>query len=76
MLAIPSATFQVCLLKKHFGWLEHICSPYLAGIYGNILTGFVLASSGSWFAVFGIAIAHWVVGLGIYTAWASAEEVF
>ena len=53
-----------------------MCSPDLAGIYGNILTGFVLASSGSWFAVFGIAIAHWVVGLGIYTAWASAEEVF
>ena len=65
----------VCL--KNFAWVGlHVVSPDLAGIYGNILTGFVLASSGSWVAVFGIAIAHWVVGLGIYTAWSSADEVF
>ena len=68
-------TFQVCLKNTALVGV-HVVSPDLAGIYGNILTGFVLASSGSWFAVFGIAIAHWVVGLGIYTAWASAEEVF
>ena len=32
---------------------------FSAGIYGNLLTGWVLSSSGSWVMVFGIAIVHW-----------------
>jgi hypothetical protein len=32
---------------------------FSSGIYGNLLTGWVLSSSGSWVMVFGIAIVHW-----------------
>ena len=49
----------------------------IPGIYGNLLTGWVLSiSSGSWPLVFAIAIIHWVVGAVIYTVWASAKEIF
>lgn len=49
----------------------------IPGIYGNIVTGFVLSSTGgSWPLVFSIAILHWVAGAMIYTAWASTDEIF
>ena len=47
----------------------------IPGIYGNLLTGWVLQCSGSWFAVFAIAIVHWIVGAGFYVACSSAEPM-
>ena len=43
---------------------------------GNLLTGWVLDQTGSWGAVFGLAIAHWIVGGVIYQRWAGVDAIF
>lgn len=49
----------------------------IPGIYGNLLTGWVLsATGGSWVIVFSVAILHWVAGAVVYTGWASTDEIF
>ena len=47
----------------------------LPGIYGNAVTGFILGHFHSWPLVFMVAVAHWVVGLGVYLALADTDTI-
>jgi hypothetical protein len=47
----------------------------LPGAYGNSLTGFVLSTTNSWPAVFGVAIGHWTVGALVFLRWSSVDRV-
>lgn len=63
----PNYAGFACGLANSFGTLP--------GIYGNTMTGFVLRETCSWTAVFGVAMAHWVIGLGVYLRHASSTQL-
>nr|CCA17880.1 sialinlike protein putative [Albugo laibachii Nc14] len=48
----------------------------IPGIIGNLITGYILQSSGSWDLVFGIASAVLIAGAVIFASWASDENIF
>lgn len=63
---------------RHAGYLLGVSNTFasLPGIFGNVLTGHILQQTKSWAAVFGVAIAVYMVGLVVYLKFASASVLF
>ena len=47
----------------------------MAGIFGNVFTGWILNSTGSWSVVFGACVLCYMLGLVVYLCWADTKQV-
>ena len=64
----PRQSGEVMGISNTFGTLP--------GIFGNVITGWVLQTTGSWSLVFGMVIVNYVFGLVVYLKWASGNVLF
>ncbi len=48
----------------------------LAGVVGSLVTGFLLQGPGGWEMVWGVAVAFYLLGTGLWLWLSSGERIF